>query len=432
MHREYNGRAHGLKFYNSSDLPEILATFPQPSSPQHPPLKIALITAGELRSFVFVIKSWEKYFLKKYKHSIKIFGHLLRGSNCSLYHHNLQKFHSLATEYEIYSPRSSFNSPSDLLHKFPSSLKETKAFEPWFQRFSSSSRGNFLDMFTRRKRAYDLAISYSEAHNFKWDLIFFVRPDTAFYDPSLDLYSIFQTIHEFEAKNSISSSIPSSASSPGAQTILSHGIFVPGSCNFGGVCDRFAIGTPEAMNLYFELDWVFKVINWAFSPPNITSDVFLLSQLLPRGKYENLEPNLDFVTEMRKEVTEPIGGPTSETMLSLWFVLKNITQLNYDRNLAFATIRVEHADAYCNMTRLQYIYQHPNRTAGVPLPETFLWDPDKHPSYDIASAYARFDFVASYEQRCGGHLEHLNVTKICQHQLSCHCNKPYGFLYMGI
>jgi hypothetical protein len=430
MHREYNGRVHGLKSYNSSDLPEILATYPKPSSP-HIPLKIALITTGELRSFLFVIKSWEKYFLKKYKHSIKIFGHLLRGSNCSLFHHNLQKFHSLATEYEIYSPISSFYSQSDLLQKLPKSLKEKepKVFDPWFQRFSSLSRGNYLDMFTRRKRAYDLAMSYSETHNFKWDLIFFLRPDTAFYDPALDLFSIYQTIHEFESKNSIHSPSSSSSSHP-SQTILSHGIFVPGSCNFGGVCDRLAIGTPEAMSLYFETDWVLQVIDWAFSPPNQTADALLLADLLPRGKYENLEPNLEFIQEMRKEVTEQ--QPASETMLSLWFVLKNITQLNYDRNLAFATIRVEHADAYCNMTRLQYIYQHPNRTAGVPLPETFLWDPDKHPSYDIASAYARFDFVASYEQRCGLHLAHLNVTKICQQQPSCRCDKPYGYLYMGV
>ena len=428
MHREYNGRSHGLKSYNFSDLPEILATYPKPYSPHHP-LKIALITSGELRSFLFVVKSWEKYFLKKYKHSVKIFGHLLRGPNCSLYHHNLQKFHSLATQYEIYSSSSPFYSHSDLQQKFPQSLQiqETHLLNQWFQRFNSSSRGNYLDMFTRRKRAYDLAIRYSEIHNFKWDLIFFLRPDTAFYDPPLDLFSIYQTIHEFESKNSIT--FPSSSDSS-QQTILSHGIFVPGSCNFGGVCDRFAIGTPEAMKLYFEIDWVFKVIDWAFSPPNETSDLLLLSENLPRGKYENFEPSLEFIQVMRKEVTEQ--QPTSETMLSLWFVLKNITQLNYDRNLAFATIRVEHADAYCNMTRREYIYQHPNRTIGVPLHETFLWDPDKHPCYDIASPYARFDFVASYEQRCGAHLSHLNVTKICTHQPSCHCDKPYGYLYKGV
>jgi hypothetical protein len=458
MHREYNGRLHGLQYSNFSE--SKLTSF-----------NIALITAGELRSFPFVEKSWDRYFLKKYKANIKIFGHIIApqplppsgsssasGSTSSSHHHQcplttfgLQRFHKIATEYEISSPVSYIPS-RDILNRLPLPLKQSSNYPKWKKRLGEISRGNYVDMFVRRKRAYELALHYSEIHQLKWDLIFFLRLDTAFYDPSLDLYSIYQTILKFEQENSIPI-IPSKPSpdqgpeqlsnqGPEQNTqILSHGIFIPGSCNFGGVCDRFAIGTPEAMDLYFQTDWYFKVLDWAYakitsrssssstsfsstSPEILTlSDETLLRDYLPRGKYENFNPTLPFITEMRNEII--LQQPTSETMLSLWFVLNNITQLNYDRDLAFATLRVEHANDYCNMTRIEYIYQHPNRTA-------FIWDPDKYPMYDVASPYLRFDHTASPELRCGAHTQHLDVKKICERVGACNCNRSFGHLYKGV
>jgi hypothetical protein len=43
-------------------------------------------------------------------------------------------------------------------------------------------------MHARRARAYELARDYALRHSFEWDLIVFIRFDTAIYNPIFDFY----------------------------------------------------------------------------------------------------------------------------------------------------------------------------------------------------------------------------------------------------
>jgi hypothetical protein len=392
MHREINGRIHGL---------------PKVPFPQDFPFNIAVITAGELRSFAYVEKSWERYFLNDWKSHIKIFGHLIHIPSCPLSSFAFRKFTKLATDYEYFSS-TSLLSPTETLSRLPSCLTTPEYRPRWVKRFQTNGRGNFIDMTSRRKRAYELARAYGITHQIQWDLIFFLRLDTAFYDPPLDLYSIYSLLKKSEE--------PTETTGSGRNPA----IFIPGSCNFGGMCDRLAFGLPETMDVYFETDWPLKVMAMSCAPAEETA--YLLPQLA-QGKYEGFVPELDTIRKMKEDLT--VHVPSSETMLSLWAVMNNITQLNYDKDIAFATLRVEHAVGYCSLTRRDYIHHYPNQTQ-------FIWDPDKHSMYDLTSPFKGLDLVASREERCGNRTQHLDLEKICATYPSCSCLKNFGHLYMGV
>jgi hypothetical protein len=408
MHHEYNGRVHGLPMFSYDNQ----TTF-----------QVAVITAGELRSFLFVEKSWERYFLKEWKNHIKIFGHIVQTPNCPLASAGLNKFVKLATDYEL-SSSVPLLSAKETLSRLPPCLVTPEYRPRWEKRFSGFSRGNFVDMYARRKRAFDLAMAYAEQRSFQWDLIFFLRLDTAFYDPPLHLYSIYQVLKQYEGSSTsqpLDTPQPFQSSSPA--------VFIPGSCNFGGLCDRFAIGLPQTMSIFFEPDWTFQVMDWSCSPPSPdtskTRSKSSLLSLLPINKYEGFIPTEDTIRKMKEDLT--VHVPTSETILSLWMVLNNITQLNYDKNIAFATLRVEHSPGYCSLSRSDYIHHYPNQTS-------FIWDPDKHAMYDIASPFKDFDLIGNHEQRCGNHTRHFirELPKICSNFPSCSCLKAFGHLYLGV
>lgn len=404
MHREYNGRAHGVPHtpHNYTDT----HTASDNTNTNTPVFHVALITAGELRSFAFVEKSWERYLIKPWKKHIKLFAHIVQTTNCPLASYGLSRLSKLATEYELSSSTSLIPS-REIFSRMPSCLTTPEYFPRWQKRFGGFARGNFIDMYTRRKRAYELSRAYGEQHQIEWDLVVFLRLDTAFYDPVIDLYSIYQMIQSHQRVSNIT-----------------NGIFIPGSCNFGGVCDRFAIGLFSAMEIYFESDWPFQVLDMSCQSPEETQH--LLGHI-PTDKYEGYVPTMKTIAQLKEELTVHI--PTSETILSLWFVMKNLTQLNYDRDIAFATLRVEHAPGYCSLSRSDYIYKYPNKTADG---SGFIWDADKHSMYDLTSPFKRGDLEGSWEKRCGNHTLHLDVKKMCLNYPSCSCNKPFGYLYLGI
>ena len=44
-------------------------------------------------------------------------------------------------------------------------------------------RGNVIDMYDRRARAYELANIYAAANNIVWDGVLYIRLDSATYEP---------------------------------------------------------------------------------------------------------------------------------------------------------------------------------------------------------------------------------------------------------
>jgi hypothetical protein len=315
--------------------------------------------------------------------------------------YGLTRFRAIAADYEVSSP-SPYVPTRDIMNRLPAKLKTDQYIHRWQKRLGAFGRGNFVDMAARRKRAYELARSYAAIHKFEWDLIFFVRLDLAFYDPVLDFYSIYRYMKQFSELNAG----------------LSKPLFIPGACNFGGACDRIAMGLPNAMDIYFEQDWVFQVFDMACKTEEETK--YLVGHMEPE-KFENHITGVGDVESGKFQIT--IDEPSSEHILALWLIMNNMTQLNFDGMLAFVTLRTEHAEGYCSLTREGYTQLYPNSTQ-------FLWDPDKMTSY-LTSGHNNLDLDASYEKRCGNHTLHLHVKQTCLEFPGCGCNKPYGYLYMG-
>lgn len=163
----------------------------------------------------------------------------------------------------------------------------------------------------------------------------------------------------------------------------------------------------------FQRDFVFRVFDFSAASDDNTAYVL---NLLPRHKYENDVVTMKRVEEMKQATSSP--GVNSEWIMSVWFVLNNITQFTH-HIFAFATLRAEHAIGYCRHDRVGFSHHYPDENK-------FIWDPDKHSMYEGISTYKKnFDLIASYEERCGNHTLHLNVSHICSHFESCNC-KPRG------
>eukprot|EP00981_Chlorochromonas_danica_P001491 scaffold323_cov181-Ochromonas_danica.AAC.11 len=112
--------------------------------------KVAVLTAGDMRSFAFTARSWERYLLEPWAENVHLFAFVSAQPHCPLDDKGIDKLRDLATSYET-------------IHKV--------------------KKGNVFDMYERRYRAYRLAIQYSEEKAFQWDLFLFTRTDIAYYSP---------------------------------------------------------------------------------------------------------------------------------------------------------------------------------------------------------------------------------------------------------
>jgi hypothetical protein len=357
--------------------------------------RIALIAAGELRSFSFVEASWKRYIFDHWKYNIFLFAHAVVAPHCPLSVDAVNRLSQIATVLDTSPPVPLV--PTDVIwSRLPKHYSTTHR---WTKIFGNGTRGNFIDMHARRTRAYNLAKTYASQHAIQWDLIVFTRFDTAFYEPYLNFYQWYVDIKAHNTKTG------------------DKGIYIPSSCSYHGPCDRFAVGLPQDMDIYFEADWPFQVLDWVELPDAETE------------KYvKHMNPNMqmfDYVNHELK-ITMIVHDGNSEHLMELWFIMNNMTQIDFVSPVpvAFATLRAEHASAYCGLKRTDFSHKYPN-------PDQFIWDPDKQPMYDnVGSPAQGNDLVASSAERCGIHISHFNATEICLTHHACRC-VPRG-LYANV
>eukprot|EP01041_Mallomonas_annulata_P001437 gene1437-2767_t len=337
--------------------------------------RIAIVTAGAFRSFAFVEKSWRRYVTSPWKENIFIFAHVVASKNCIFSHKGLEALRNISTEIEVGYSNTPLIPPRIVQKKLPDSLKKSDYFRGHAK---GMNRGNFFDMHMRRIRAYEMARGYAERQEFTWDLVVLLRLDTAFYSPKVEFARIYRGLQSY------------------MNTTNRSAIYIPSICNFYGVCDRMAIGLPKEMEVYFQPEWPFEVLKWAVSP----------------------SIGLDQEIVQTKQMMATDGN--SEHILKCWFIMNNLTEVYSrpgQRILGFVTLRTATADAYCNMTRHDYLYKYPKINE-------FIWEPDKVPGYpDQGSVYSGFDLVADAAERCGP-IYKLNATALCMTR-ECNCGK-YG------
>ncbi len=196
-------------------------------------LNIALITAGALRSFVYTFKSWETNIFDQYP-QVKIFAHILASnSNCSIYTEGLKLLRNRATVLELGDPNTPLIAPLSVAKIKAEVHPRVQSFAIENSQNSNHQKGNIIDMYDRRARAYELAIKYGVKNQILWDLVIFIRLDIAIYSPNLDLYHYYKKLVDYKQSNNI-------------QTVISHK-----GCNFKGYCDRILIGLKESTDKIF-------------------------------------------------------------------------------------------------------------------------------------------------------------------------------------
>jgi hypothetical protein len=344
-------------------------------APTDQPFRVAVVTAGSVRSFAFVEKSWRRYLIEPWEKHLHFFGHVVGLQNCPIARMGLELLEKLCTSLEVVYTNTPVLSRDEVVAGIPKHYSDFFSFIKIMDtQFAGMNRGNYFDMHIRRHRAYSLAKTYASAKGFQWDLVMFIRLDTAFYEPKLDLYYWFKTIREYN------------------QTNRGRAIMIPNECNFGGVCDRLAAGMPSEMDLYFKENFPFEVLHWSLI------------------EVPDSNPLHHPKNEMKINAN-------SEHLLELWFLMNNITQMFFyhPKQVAFVTLRSNHASAYCSLTRDDYIMRYPK-------PE-FVFDPDKcMANPQLVRGAADFDLVADAVQRCGHKMAALNSSQICLHP-GCQCGE---------
>lgn len=282
-------------------------------------LKVALITAGHIRSFAIVAQSWKRYLLADPQADIHLFAVVSAQlhEDCDLMPLGLEMLRHMASDMEV----SYSSTPETDADYIKSRLKANSNFQcsNTMTRFAAAGdkkiKGNFIDMHLHRSRAYRLSEAYSNRHKLTWDLIMFGRLDNAYYAPMLSFPLFHQVLTERSSLN-------------GTKNII-----INKRCNFGGFCDRFAVGFPREMALYFKKDWVFDLHN---------------SHIDLRGDPEALQ-RID--TAMNSVVQFRCN---SESFLRAWiWGYHNITALYIYDALNFITLRTTHATLYCQKNRAE-------------------------------------------------------------------------------
>jgi hypothetical protein len=352
-----------------------------------PPLKIALITAGSIRSFTFVEKSWKKYLLsnsKLFQHSLYLFAHLIVLPHCLISTKGLSLMKSLCTDIEISYSTQLYRHHNEVDHS--ADLENlTKSFplkyqnSEFLEQFLTPKRGNFIDMYNRRHRAYQLSQLYRHRHGIQYDLVIFLRPDIAFYSPILNLSMFHHSLITWKESSSSNDFPPRRP------------IYVPEACNFYGVCDRIAMGLPNEMEIYFQKDFVLDVMRWSLLPVPNTSSLYC-----PKKSCLSM----------------------SEDVLECWFLMNNLTQIFYSHPtpLTFITLRSLYAMEYCTSSRQRYVTE-------IPTPYFAETDSDKYMArVEMSREYDEDDEIASVTERCGERFVNVNLSRWCDEEIyRCSC-----------
>ncbi len=209
----------------------------------HVPLtfRVALVGAGELRSFAFAAESWKRYIFDPWKGHVYLFAHVVDNFECPLAVKGMSLLKQYATEIEV-SPATPIISGEEVRRRVPIIFGETK----WYLNSTAvnMTKGNFVDMNTRRSRAHDLAKRYAQHKGIVWDLVVHLRFDSAIYSPVWSFFNWYTAIKSHNEQY-------------GARSI-----YVPRGCKFQGICDRIAVGLPSEMETYFQADWTFKALQY--------------------------------------------------------------------------------------------------------------------------------------------------------------------------
>jgi hypothetical protein len=275
-------------------------------------LKIAMITSGAFRSFVFVERSWKQYIFSKYP-DIKLFAHVFVDNlDCPLQRDGLSRLQSMATfvETSTQHPLNKYNT-SEIPKIFHKSF--------WYLWYPERKhvKGNIVDMYDRRARAFELAVSYGRRNNFDWDLMFYHRLDSAMYSPEFDFHRLYFQIQK-------------STTNP---------IMTPDKCGFnGGFCDRLLIGSQESLKKIFRYNFVYDTLNWV-----TTTNGELVERYLQLCKEKVI----------------------SEVLLMISFTKEGIVRLGLNPDVSFITLRTRTAVAYCTSSKSSYIAQSRVKHSGI-------------------------------------------------------------------
>lgn len=259
----------------------------------------AIITAGHIRSFYYVMQSWERYiFSPLLEDNMYLFSHIVvspSSRDCPIVTRGLQGITKLSAEYEI----SYSDAPFTSHESFPNIC--CNGTHP-----NTIASGGVLDMHQRRRRAYTLSRHFAIRYDIQWDLVIFLRPDAAFFGTRVDFHRLYLLLHLYQA------------------TSHAPGILVPGSCNFNWLCDRMAVGLPQTMDIYFNISAPQAAAWYAVHPDHFPD----------HGE----------------------AACMSELVLAIWLWLHGVHHLELEGYAGFATLRMECGALYCKSSRKDFLH----------------------------------------------------------------------------
>lgn len=344
-------------------------------------INIAILTAGALRSFAYTAKSWENYLLTQQNSytdllNVKLFAHVLHDNlRCPIARIGLTHLQQFATVLEIgdvaTAPGDQPESITETLAKIPQRFVR---YFPYLRRDGNykHARGNVIDMHRRRARAFSLALQYGKINEIFWDAVLFVRPDTAFYSPRLDLYQM--------ASNLILSRKNESHSD--------HVVYSPTACNFHwGVCDRFMFLLFDDATKIFVNDYVFMALKWIDQADAV------------QAKFLRGLKNMNSF---------------SEQLMSAVFAMHNFQQQVPLPAISFITLRTMQGENYCRLSRGDFLALH-HRSYETGLDKTDILTGMPYRS----TAFNGLDLQAAPSERCLSGILSVNISRVCQEKCRC-------------
>jgi hypothetical protein len=339
---------------------------PQYALEKQETFRVAVITAGSIRTFAYVAESWKRYIFAQWGRDVFLFGYVAANKNCPFEMLGVGLMKELATRVEVSYNRSleiTDHEVSRHLHKWykNNGTRLGDGFE--YQRMGSvMARGNVLDMQVRRAKAYTLALRYAREHHVTFDLVCFIRTDSPIYSPTPAFFEWYRVL----------SFLGDSTNKPW--------IYSPRICGYkSGWCDRFVVGLPKQMRVFFDRHAYFKVLSWTATSEHNRSDS-------------------DMQTVLSSQAN-------SETLLRIWLErINNISHVamsiaDQEFRFSFLTLRSTVIGEYCRKNRIEFL-----------LNDTELWRMRAHIDYMVSrntailavgQEYDAFDLIASPALRCG-------------------------------
>ena len=341
---------------------------------------VAVIAAGSLRTFIFVLNSWEKYLFNPWRENLKLFASVIEESDkvgCPLYSSGLTALKTIATSIEVSSSVPLL--PLDFVwESIPSQYKRhIKNVR------NSGNGGKYIDMFARRIRAYELALAYEEVSNITFDAVLMIRFDTAFYPPILPLKDWYNSMLELQSFN-IS------------------GVMIPYQCNFHGLCDRQTFGLSSIMRKYFTPFWPFHVLQWAITKKDDDVAVYRNKSLCG-----NIECNdwsytyMNLLRDYKRELGKRKGPHSNEFLHLGWLFMNKWMQVFPNPEANFITLRWSYAESYCNLDKRQFLrsYKHmPLKTNAGSVHNMNYFEAKATPQERCGAAaeYSNYSFLSTY------------------------------------